>query len=132
MLPFRQAWWSTQDGWRGWSSTGLCCRDLEEFVRIRGEIEKLRLMHGAVHGVVFDQLPVAPLHAAHAGLGAAAVHAVHHIAHGGLFAFEHGFEAEAFIALRCWNAGDVAKRGHDVEQVEIFPGTREPGLMPGL
>ena len=96
----------------------------DEFFRIGGEVEKLGLAHVAVHDVILDELPVALFHAAHAGARAAAIDAVEDIAHGFLFAFEHGLEAGAFDGLRGRDAREIAERGQHVEKVNIARCTR--------
>ena len=97
------------------------------FGRVFGKVKELRLVHLAVHRIVFDEFPVALPDAAHAGFGTAAVHTVEHVANRGLFAFEHGFETESLVGFGRRDAGEIAERAQQVEQVDVARGARAGG-----
>ena len=102
----------------------------QEFVRVFTQVEELGFAHGAAEDIELHEFPVTLLHAAHPGLRAAVVDPVDDVAHDGLFALEHGTEAQAFVARGRGDAGEIAEGGEHIEQVGVSLGARA-GLNAG-
>ena len=92
---------------------------LDVFVRIFGEVEQLGFLDSVSWRIILDQFPVAFSYRPHARFGASAIRTVQHVSYGCLFTLEYRFEADPLVCLRGINAGKIAHRGQDIEQIDI-------------
>ena len=102
---------------------------LQELMRVFGKVEQLSLSDLTVEHVVFDELPIPLLDAAHAGCRPATVDTVKNIANRFAFPLENRTKTDSFVRGGRFDPRQIANRRQHIEQVDITGGART-GLDP--